>query len=198
MMNLDQYFQISNRQSTLRRELAAGLTTFLSMVYSIAVIPEMLGSAGFDRNTVFIAACLTAAFGSLLMGLWARLPLAVGCAISLTAFTAYSLVIGQKVNTGTASGAVIIMGFVFTLLTVTGLRRRIIAHLPDGIAHGTGIGIGLFLILIAASSAGIVIKNPGTASLFILEKSLRCPSLFHFLVCRSFLLWKNGAFPVRF
>ena len=161
MMNLDQYFQISNRQSTLRRELAAGLTTFLSMVYSIAVIPEMLGSAGFDRNTVFIAACLTAAFGSLLMGLWARLPLAVGCAISLTAFTAYSLVIGQKVNTGTASGAVIIMGFVFTLLTVTGLRRRIIAHLPDGIAHGTGIGIGLFLILIAASSAGIVIKNPG-------------------------------------
>lgn len=101
-----------------------------------------------------------AAFGSLLMGLWANLPMAIGCAISLTAFTAFSLVLGQHISIPVALGAVFLMGVLFTLISVTGIRSWILHNLPMGIAHGTGIGIGLFLLLIAANGVGLVIKNP--------------------------------------
>ncbi|CAH0535404.1 Guanine/hypoxanthine permease GhxQ [Vibrio stylophorae] len=156
---VDRYFLISQRGSNVRQEVLAGLTTFLAMVYSVIVVPSMLGEAGFDHGAVFLATCLVAAFGSLLMGLWANLPMAIGCAISLTAFTAYSLVLGQGVSIPVALGAVFLMGVVFTAITVTGLRQWILTHLPTGIAHGTGIGIGLFLLLIAADGVGLVEKN---------------------------------------
>ncbi|NLS12603.1 NCS2 family permease [Vibrio sp. SM6] len=157
---LDNYFLISQRGSNVRQEVLAGLTTFLAMVYSVIVVPSMLGAAGFDQGSVFIATCLVAAFGSLLMGLWANLPMAIGCAISLTAFTAFSLVLGQGVSIPVALGAVFLMGVIFTAITVTGLRQWILTHLPSGIAHGTGIGIGLFLLLIAANGVGLIEKNP--------------------------------------
>ncbi|PSU67161.1 NCS2 family permease [Photobacterium phosphoreum] len=157
---LDRYFQITERGSSVKQEIIAGLTTFLAMVYSVIVVPSMLGAAGFNQSAVFIATCLVAAFGSLLMGLWARLPMAIGCAISLTAFTAFSLVLGQGVSIPVALGAVFLMGVVFTFITVTGIRGWIMRNMPTGIAHGTGIGIGLFLLLIAANGVGLVIKNP--------------------------------------
>ncbi|MDG3087352.1 NCS2 family permease [Vibrio hannami] len=157
---LDNYFSISLRGSTVRQEVLAGFTTFLAMVYSVIVVPGMLSVAGFDQSAIFTATCLVAAFGSLLMGFWANLPMAIGCAISLTAFTAFSLVLGQGVSIPVALGAVFLMGVVFTVITVTGVRQWILTNLPTGIAHGTGIGIGLFLLLIAASGVGLVIKNP--------------------------------------
>jgi AGZA family xanthine/uracil permease-like MFS transporter len=158
---LDQYFQISARGSTQRREIIAGITTFLAMVYSVFVVPGMLGKAGFDTSAVFVAVCLTTAFGSLLMGLWARLPIAVGCAISLTAFTAFGLVLGKGLSPAVALGAVFLMGLVFTAISVTGVRTWILQNLPAGVAHGTGVGIGLFLLLIASSEVGLVVKNAG-------------------------------------
>ncbi len=157
---LDGYFHISARGSTVKQEMVAGLTTFLAMVYSVIVVPSMLGAAGFNQGAVFIATCLVAAFGSLLMGLWAKLPMAIGCAISLTAFTAFSLVLGQGISIPVALGAVFLMGILFTAITVTGVRQWILTNLPFGIAHGTGIGIGLFLLLIAANGVGLVVKNP--------------------------------------
>ncbi|WP_230414215.1 NCS2 family permease [Collimonas silvisoli] len=156
---LDQYFQITARGSTQRREVVAGITTFLAMVYSVFVVPGMLGKAGFDVSAVFVAVCLTTAVGSLLMGLWARLPIAVGCAISLTAFTAFGLVLGKGLSPAVALGAVFLMGLVFTAISVTGIRSWILQNLPAGVAHGTGVGIGLFLLLIASSDVGLVVKN---------------------------------------
>ncbi|HWW06778.1 NCS2 family permease [Collimonas sp.] len=156
---LDQYFQITARGSTQRREIVAGITTFLAMVYSVFVVPGMLGKAGFDVSAVFVAVCLTTAVGSLLMGLWARLPIAVGCAISLTAFTAFGLVLGKGLSPAVALGAVFLMGLVFTAISVTGIRSWILQNLPAGVAHGTGVGIGLFLLLIASSDVGLVVKN---------------------------------------
>lgn len=88
--SLDARFKISARGSTVRQEIVAGLTTFLAMVYSVIVVPGMLGKAGFPPAAVFVSTCLVAGVGSLVMGLWANLPLAIGCAISLTAFTAFS------------------------------------------------------------------------------------------------------------
>jgi len=158
---IDQYFQITARGSTQRREVVAGITTFLAMVYSVFVVPGMLGKAGFDVSAVFVAVCLTTAFGSLLMGLWARLPIAVGCAISLTAFTAFGLVLGKGLSPAVALGAVFLMGLVFTAISVTGVRSWILQNLPSGVAHGTGVGIGLFLLLIASNDVGLVVKNAG-------------------------------------
>ncbi|SFV02746.1 NCS2 family permease [Pseudoduganella namucuonensis] len=157
---IDSYFKISARGSTQRREIIAGVTTFLAMVYSVFVVPGMLGKAGFDVSAVFVAVCLTAAFGSLIMGFWARLPIAVGCAISLTAFMAFGLVLGKGLSPEVALGAVFLMGVVFTLISVTGVRSWILQNLPQGVAHGTGVGIGLFLLLIAANGVGLVVKNP--------------------------------------
>ncbi|BBA37843.1 MULTISPECIES: NCS2 family permease [Burkholderia] len=158
---IDRYFGISSRGSTQRREIIAGVTTFLAMVYSVFVVPGMFGKAGFDTSAVFVAVCLTTAFGSLLMGLWAKLPIAIGCAISLTAFTAFGLVLGKGLSPTVALGAVFLMGLVFTGISVTGVRSWILRNLPAGVAHGTGIGIGLFLLLIASNDVGLVIKNPG-------------------------------------
>ena len=158
--SLDAWFKISQRGSTVRQEVVAGLTTFLAMVYSVIVVPGMLGKAGFPPAAVFVATCLVAGLGSIVMGLWANLPLAIGCAISLTAFTAFSLVLGQHISVPVALGAVFLMGVLFTVISATGIRSWILRNLPHGVAHGTGIGIGLFLLLIAANGVGLVIKNP--------------------------------------
>ena len=151
MNRLDRYFGITKRGSDVRQEVLAGLTTFLAMVYSIIVIPGMLAEAGFDQRAVFMSTCLVAAFGSLMMGFWAKLPMAIGSAISLTAFTAYSLVLGQGVSIPVALGAVFMMGLIFTSITLLGVRQWILENLPPGIGHGTGVGIGLFLLLIAVA-----------------------------------------------
>ncbi|RWR03084.1 permase [[Pantoea] beijingensis] len=158
--SLDAWFKISARGSTVRQEVLAGLTTFLAMVYSVIVVPGMLGKAGFPPTAVFVSTCLVAAFGSIIMGLWANLPMAIGCAISLTAFTAFSLVLGQQISVPVALGAVFLMGVLFTVISATGIRAWILRNLPMGVAHGTGVGIGLFLLLIAADSIGLVVKNP--------------------------------------
>lgn len=158
-MTLSSYLKINERGSSVRQEIIAGLTTFLAMVYSIIVVPNMLSAAGFPAESVFVATCLVAGLGSILIGLWANVPMAIGCAISLTAFTAFSLVLGQGVSIPVALGAIFLMGVVFTLISVTGVRAWILRNLPASIAHGAGIGIGLFLLLIAANGVGLVIKN---------------------------------------
>lgn len=158
-MSLLSFFNINERGSTVRQEVIAGLTTFLAMVYSVIVVPGMLANAGFPAGSVFIATCLVAGLGSILIGVFANVPMAIGCAISLTAFTAFSLVLGQQISINVALGAIFLMGILFTLISVTGIRAWILKNLPSAIAHGAGIGIGLFLLLIAANGVGLVIKN---------------------------------------
>ncbi|MCW9699426.1 MULTISPECIES: NCS2 family permease [unclassified Avibacterium] len=158
-MFAEKLFEITKRGSTVRQEIIAGLTTFLAMVYSVIVVPNMLSAAGFPPESVFIATCLVSGLGSILIGLWANAPMAIGCAISLTAFTAFSLVLGQGVSVPVALGAVFFMGLVFTLISATGIRAWILRNLPASIAQGAGIGIGLFLLLIAANGVGIVVGN---------------------------------------
>ena len=156
---LDARFELTKRGSNLRQEIIAGLTTFLAMVYSVIVVPNMLSAAGFPAESVFIATCLVTGLGSILIGLWANAPMGIGVAISLTAFTAFSLVLGQQVSVPVALGAVFLMGLVFTLISATGIRAWILRNLPATIAHGAGIGIGLFLLLIAANGVGLVQSN---------------------------------------
>lgn len=158
-MSLDRFFHLSQRETSVRQEFTAGLTTFLAMVYSVIVVPNMLGAAGFPAESVFVATCLLSGIGSIIMGLWANVPLGMGAAISLTAFTAFSLVLGQQVSIPVALGAIFLMGVLFTIISLTGVRSWILKNLPVSIAQGTGIGIGLFLLLIAANGVGIVVGN---------------------------------------
>ncbi|MCL1623209.1 NCS2 family permease [Moraxella sp. Tifton1] len=158
-MSLSSFFKLGERKTTIRQEILAGLTTFLAMVYSVIVVPNMLSNAGFPAESVFIATCLVAGLGSIFIGLWANVPMAIGCAISLTAFTAFSLVLGQGISVPVALGAIFLMGVLFTLISVTGIRAWILRNLPISIAHGAGIGIGLFLLLIAANGVGLVVSN---------------------------------------
>ncbi|MEE3689807.1 NCS2 family permease [Glaesserella parasuis] len=158
-MSLLSRFQLAERGSNVRQEVIAGLTTFLAMVYSVIVVPNMLSAAGFPADSVFIATCLVAGLGSILIGLWANAPMAIGCAISLTAFTAFSLVLGQGISIPVALGAIFLMGVLFTIVSITGIRAWILRNLPSSIAHGAGIGIGLFLLLIAANGVGLVVSN---------------------------------------
>ncbi|MCT8773316.1 NCS2 family permease [Glaesserella parasuis] len=158
-MSLLSRFQLAERGSNVRQEVIAGLTTFLAMVYSVIVVPNMLSAAGFPADSVFIATCLVAGLGSILIGLWANAPMAIGCAISLTAFTAFSLVLGQGISIPVALGAILLMGVLFTIVSITGIRAWILRNLPSSIAHGAGIGIGLFLLLIAANGVGLVVSN---------------------------------------
>ena len=143
---LDRYFMISERGSNVRQEVLAGLTTFLAMVYSVIVVPSMLGKAGFPPGAVFVATCLVAGFGSLLMGLWAKLPMAIGCAISLTAFTAFSLVLGQQIPIPVALGAFTSMPVIMSLIglaVIFGLEKL---RVPGGI----------LLVIIAISIFGLI------------------------------------------
>lgn len=156
---LNYWFELTARKSSLRQEIIAGTTTFLSMIYSVIVIPNMLSQAGFPQTTVFIATCLVASFGSIIMGIWVNLPIAVGCAVSLTAFTAFNLILGKNITIPVALGAIFLMGILFTMISITGIRKWILSNLPIGIANGTGIGIGLFLLLIASDSIGLIVKN---------------------------------------
>ncbi|MDG2915229.1 NCS2 family permease [Bisgaard Taxon 10/6] len=175
-MSLEKTFELTARGSNVRQEIIAGLTTFLAMVYSVIVVPNMLGAAGFPAESVFIATCLVSGLGSVLIGLWANAPMAIGCAISLTAFTAFSLVLGQQVSIPVALGAVFLMGVVFTLISATGVRSWILRNLPASIAHGAGIGIGLFLLLIATGGVGII-KASGTGTLVALGDFTSFPVL---------------------
>lgn len=156
---LQKRFAISARGSTVRTELVAGLTTFLAMVYAVVTVPSILSDAGFSVSSVYIAVCLVTGLGSLVMGLWANLPLAVGCAISMSTFTAYNLVKGEQITVSTALGVIFIVGVVFTLISLTGIRRWLLCNIPQSIALGTGVGIGLFLLFIAARNVDLVVIN---------------------------------------
>lgn len=192
---LDRYFKVSERGGTIPREIIAGTTLFFAMVYSVIVIPTMMAGVGFDYQSAFVSTCLVAAFGSLLMGLWANLPMAIGCAISLTAFTTFSMVQGQGVSIPVTLGAVFLMGVIFTAITVLGVRQWILNNLPAGIAHGTGIGIGLFLLLIAANTVGLVIKNPHPGLPVVLGEFTSPPVIFSVIGLAAIFGLEKRGFP---
>lgn len=164
---LDKIFKLSERKTTTKIEMIGGVTTFLAMVYSLFVVPNLLSQAGFPAPSVFLGTCLVAGLGSILMGLWANLPMAIGCALSLTAFTAFTLVLGLNLPIPVALGLVFWLGIIFSVISLSGGRKWILRNIPLSIAHGTGIGIGLFLFLIATSneSVGLILKNPIPGSL---------------------------------
>lgn len=159
---LDRWFRISERQSSLKKELVAGLTTFMAMSYILFVNPSMLAQAGMDAGAVFVATCLAAAFGSILMGLLANLPVALAPGMGLNAFFTYVIVLEQGYAWQTALAAVFCSGVLFLLLSIFRIREWIIQSIPFALKMGIAAGIGMFLALIALKTAAVIVASPAT------------------------------------
>ena len=127
---LEKYFRLQENGTDVRTELLAGLTTFLTMAYIIFVNPAILGDAGMPKDAVFVATCLAAALGTLIMGLYANYPMALAPGMGLNAYFAYTVVLGMKIPWQAALGAVFISGCLFILVSVFRLREMIVNGIP--------------------------------------------------------------------
>jgi len=159
---LERLFQLEAHNTTVRREVIAGLTTFLTMAYILFVNPEMLAKTGMDHGAVFVATCLAAAIGSLIMGLLANYPIALAPGMGLNAFFTYTVVMTMGHTWQVALGAVFLSGVIFFLLSIFKIREWIINSIPLALRAGIAAGIGLFLAIIALKNAGIVVDHPAT------------------------------------
>lgn len=169
---LDRFFKLSEHGTTVRTEILAGLTTFVTMAYIIIVNPLTLKDAGMDFNAVFMATILAAAASTLVMGLFANWPFALAPGMGLNAFFAYVLCGAMGLPWQTALGAVFISGVLALLVTVTGLREIMIKAIPTSLKHAVSAGIGFFIMFIGLKNAGIVVANQAT---FISLSSLKSP-----------------------
>ncbi|RZQ56637.1 NCS2 family permease [Pseudidiomarina tainanensis] len=159
---LERLFQIKAQGSTVKREVIAGITTFLTMAYIIFVNPSMLSQAGMDYGAVFVATCLAAAIGCLVMGLWANYPVALAPGMGLNAFFTYSVVLGMGYTWQTALGAVFFSGILFFLLSALRIRSWIINSIPVTLRLAIAAGIGAFLALIGLKNANIIVADNAT------------------------------------
>jgi adenine/guanine/hypoxanthine permease len=159
---LERWFALASHGTTVRTEVLAGLTTFLTMAYIIFVQPAVLGAAGMDFGAVLTATCLSTALATALMALLANYPIAVAPAMGHNFFFAYSVVIGMKVPWRVALGGVAIAGILFIITAGFGLRERLITAIPASMKHAIAAGIGLLIATIGLEWAGLIVASPGT------------------------------------
>ncbi|MDZ5712872.1 NCS2 family permease [Jeotgalibacillus haloalkalitolerans] len=168
---MKKYFQFEELNTNYKREFIGGLTTFLAMAYILVVNPLTLTLADveglpdamrMDYGAVFVATALAAAIGSLVMGLLARYPIALAPGMGLNAFFAYSVILTQEIPWQTALTGVLFSGLIFMVLTVTGVRERIINAIPNELKFAVGAGIGLFITFVGFQNAGIIVGNDAT------------------------------------
>ncbi|WP_288416829.1 NCS2 family permease [uncultured Acinetobacter sp.] len=159
---LERLFKLSENKTNFRTEVLAGVTTFLTMCYIIIVNPIILSETGMNYGAVFVATCLAAAIGCLVMGLIANYPIALAPGMGLNAYFTYSVCLGMGVPWQTALAAVFISGLVFLAISFLKIREAIVNAIPMSLKFAIGGGIGLFLALVALKNAGIIVDNPAT------------------------------------
>ena len=159
---LERTFRLAEHGTSVRTELLAGLTTFLTMAYIVFINPSILGDAGMPRGAVFVATCLVAALGSLIMALYANYPIALAPGMGLNAYFTYVVVQQLGYSWQAALGAVFISGVCFLIVTLTGLRALIVDGIPRSMRIAITVGIGLFLAIIALKNAGLIAASPAT------------------------------------
>jgi len=159
---LDRYFKLAANQTTVKQEFLGGFTTFLTMAYVIVVNPQILSQAGMPLDVVVFATCLSAAIGTLVMGLYANYPIALAPGMSLNAYFTYYVCLNMHIPWRTALGVVFFSGVVFLVLTVTQVREQIVNGIPDCLKHSTATGIGFFIAFVGLRNAKLVVANPAT------------------------------------
>ncbi|MBN1970981.1 MAG: NCS2 family permease [Candidatus Delongbacteria bacterium] len=159
---IEKFFSLKENKTNVRTEIIAGITTFMTMAYILAVNPGILSATGMDKEALFTATALSAVVGTLMMALVAKLPFALAPGMGLNAFFAFSVVIGMKFSWQFALTAVLLEGIIFILLTFLNVREAIINSIPLNMKHSVSAGIGLFIAFIGLHNAGIVVDNPAT------------------------------------
>jgi adenine/guanine/hypoxanthine permease len=159
---LERLFGLTERGTTVRREVLAGAVTFLTMAYIIAVNPLILQNAGLPVPATVAMTCIAAAVPTLLMGLWANWPLALAPGMGLNALLTFNLVLGHKVSWQVGMAVVFIEGVVIALLVLAGVREKVLRGIPDSLKAGIAVGIGLFIALIGMQQAGWIVKSDAT------------------------------------
>ncbi len=160
---VNRYFEFEKWKTNFRQESVAGLTTFLSMAYILFVNPLILSDAGMDQGAVFTATALSAAIGTIIMGLIARYPIALAPGMGLNAFFAYTVVLGIGIEWQLALFGVLLSGIIFILITLFGIREKIINAIPAQLKYAAAAGIGLFIAFIGLQNAGVVVPDEETA-----------------------------------
>src|SRR5437868_1562930 len=159
---LESFFKLHEHDSSVRREVIAGATTFLTMAYIIFVNPKILASAGLDTNAVFVATCIASALTTLLMGLYANLPIALAPGMGLNAYFAFTVVPALGGNWQLALGCVFLSGVLFVALSLSPAREWLINAIPKSLKLAIAAGIGFFLALIGFENAGLMVASPAT------------------------------------
>ena len=158
----EKYFKLKENGTNKRTEVIAGITTFLTMAYILAVNPSILSATGMDANALFTSTAIAAIVGTLIMALWAKLPFALAPGMGLNAFFAFSVVLGMGYSWQFALTAVLIEGIIFILLTLFNVREAIVDSIPKSVKTAISAGIGLFIAFIGLQNAGVVVKNDAT------------------------------------
>ncbi|MDV7694202.1 NCS2 family permease [Pediococcus parvulus] len=159
---INSYFQIDQLHTTVKREILAGFTTFISMAYILFVNPSVLGASGMDKGAVFTATALASALGCFLMGVLAKYPIATAPALGINAFFAYSVCIGMKIPWQTALAGVFVASLIFIVITIFKLREMIINAIPADLKYAISSGIGLFIAFIGLHDGGLIVANKST------------------------------------
>ena len=191
---LEQYFEFEALGTDWRTEILAGFTTFVTMAYIIFVNPSILSETGMPFTAVVAATCLSAALGSIMMGAFARYPIALAPGMGLNAYFTYSVVKGLGVAWPVALGAVFLSGVIFVVLTVAGIRQLIVSAIPAELYAAVAVGIGLFIALIGFRNSGIIVPSPATT---VTLGNLRDPgtllAIFGLLLISTLLAWRVRA-----
>ncbi len=166
---MEKLFKLKERGTTVSKEIIAGITTFLAMAYILAVNPGMLGSIGngMTFGSVFTATAIASAVATLVMAFWANLPVALAPGMGLNAFFTYTVCFGMGCSWQLALTAVFVEGIIFIVLSIFGIREKIINAIPSGMKKAVAVGIGLFIALIGLANAGIVASDTGTIIGFV-------------------------------
>ncbi|MBN2636137.1 MAG: NCS2 family permease [Prolixibacteraceae bacterium] len=159
---LNKFFKLAENKTSVKTEVLAGITTFMTMAYILAVNPDILSATGMDKNALFTATALSALVATLVMALWAKLPFALAPGMGLNAFFAFTVVLGMGYSWQFALTAVFLEGIIFLILTIFNIRELIINAIPIAMKHAVSAGIGLFIAFIGLQNAGIVIDNDAT------------------------------------
>jgi adenine/guanine/hypoxanthine permease len=191
---LEYYFQFKKLGTNWRTEILAGLTTFITMAYIVFVNPSILHEAGLPLAAATAATCVSAAAGSLLMGAFARYPIALAPGMGLNAYFTYVVVKGLGIPWQAALGAVFVSGVVFLVLAVIGARRAILAAIPKELYAAVAAGVGLFIAVIGFRNAGIVVASPSTlVTLGNLRQTSTVLAIFGLLLTAALLAWRVRA-----
>ncbi|GEM01904.1 putative MFS transporter, AGZA family, xanthine/uracil permease [Halolactibacillus halophilus] len=159
---LEKYFNLKALGTNVKTEFMAGLTTFLAMAYILFVNPDVLSASGMDKDAIYVATALAAVIGTLVMGLYAKYPIALAPGMGLNAFFAFTVVGDYGIPWQTALSGVLVSGLIFIVLTLTGVREAIINAIPKNLKLAVGSGIGLFIAFLGFQNAGIIVDDPAT------------------------------------